>query len=446
MSLVRSKTDELARLPTFSEAEAAGERAVAAQLEPLIRAVRDAPLTPPPADDAGRPKVLLLITLAELGGAQAYVASLLPALTPSFDVVVAAHGQGPLREAASRAGVRFVPLRHVRRPVSPWRDAAGLVELIRLFRRERPDILHASSSKAGILGRLAAAAAHVPVRIFTVHGWAFSAYPGLVSTVYRWADRVVSPLTTQTICVSENERATGIRAGTCCAERTVVIRNAVDVSAAPRSRHNGAVPRLIAVGRLKAPKDFLTFVRALDGLAPGSFEALIVGDGPERPVVEEEVRRLGLRDRVRLVGAREDVPALLAGSDVFVLSSASEGLPMCVLEAMAAELPVVASAVGGVAELVVEGETGLLVPPGDPDRLGAALAGLLADADLRRRLGASGRARAEALFDLPAFRRAHLDLYRAELVASRMAPQVVRAPGPPVRRRTQRAAQVGGGR
>ena len=367
------------------------------------------------ADTARRPKVLLLITLAEVGGAQAYVASLLPALTPRFDVMVAAYGEGPLREAAAEFGVRFVPLRHVRRPVRPWRDAAGLVELVRLLKRERPDILHASSSKAGILGRLAAAIARVPVRIFTVHGWAFNAYSGLTSLLFRWADRLVSPLTTMTICVSDNARAAGIEAGTCRAESTVVIRNAVDVAGAPLSTPDHEQVRLIAVGRLKAPKDFVTLVRALATLPDGTFEALIVGEGPDRPLVEAEIERLGIGEHVELAGERSDVPALLAESDLFVLSSTSECLPVCVLEAMAAGLPVVASDVGGVRELVAEGESGLLVRNGKPDELGAALAFLIADPSLRLQFGAAGRARAEAHFDLPAFRRAHVDLYRAEL-------------------------------
>jgi glycosyltransferase involved in cell wall biosynthesis len=366
-------------------------------------------------DATRRPRVLIVITLAEVGGAQTYVASLLPALSERFDVAVACYGEGPLREAASRAGARFVPLRHVRRPVRPWRDLAGLVELIRLVRRERPEIFHASSSKAGVLGRLAAFAARVPIRIFTVHGWAFAAYSGATSSLYRWADRLVSPLTTVTICVSENELALGLEAGTCSAERTVVIRNAVDVTAAPRSGHERATPRLIAVGRLKAPKDFVTLVHALAVLPQGSFEALIVGDGPDREALEAEALRLGLEERLLFVGERRDVPVLLAASDIFVLSSASEGLPVSVIEAMAAELPVVSSAVGGVSELVVAGETGLLVPTGDADELAAALELLITDPELRRRLGAAGRARAEALFDLSAFHLAHVELYCREL-------------------------------
>jgi glycosyltransferase involved in cell wall biosynthesis len=375
---------------------------------------------------------MLVITLAEVGGAQSYVAALLPALAERYEVVLAAHGEGPLRAAAADAGARFVPLRHVRRPIRPWRDLAGLVELSRLLHRERPQILHASSSKAGVLGRLAAVATRVPIRFFTVHGWAFSAYSGLPSLLYRITDRLMAPLTTVTICVSENELAAGLEAGTCRAERTVVIRNAVDVSAASRARHDRATPRLIAVGRLKAPKDFLTLIRAFAALPEGSFEALIVGDGPDRGAVEDEIRRLRLEERVRLVGERSDVPALLADSDLFVLSSRSEGLPVSVLEAMAAGLPVVASRVGGLAELVVDGETGILVPPGDIPALSAALGDLVDDRELRRKLGAAGRARAEAHFDLAAFRRAHVELYEQQLA---LAGAVVEPPVEPAERR-----------
>jgi glycosyltransferase involved in cell wall biosynthesis len=363
-----------------------------------------------------RPRVLLVVTLAEVGGAQRYVASLLPALVPRFDVTVAAHGPGPLSEATEAAGARFQPLRDVRRAVNPWRDAAGLVELVRLVRRERPDILHVGSSKAGVLGRLAAVAVHVPVRIFTVHGWAFAAHSGAASRLYRVVDRLIEPLTTVTVCVSENDRVAGLAARTCAAERTIVIPNAVELPAVRRPRSSERkVPLFVAVGRLRAPKDFTTFVRALGKLPSGSFEAVIVGEGPDRGLLEREVDALGLAGRVRLAGERRDVPDLLADADVFVLSSRSEGHPVAILEAMAAGLPVVASRVGGVPEQVSHGETGLLVEPGDPDALAAALQLLATDPALRLRLGAAGRERAERFFDLDAFRRAHVELYSREL-------------------------------
>ena len=363
---------------------------------------------------AARPRILLLVTLAEVGGAQTYVTLLIPGLVEEFDVTVAASGPGPLREAVEAAGARYVPLQHVRRAVSLWHDPLGLVELIRLCRSERPLIVHANSSKAGVLGRIAAWLARVPVRIFTVHGWAFAQYHGAASTLYLWLDRLVRPLTTQFICVAQSTREAGIAARTCRPQTTSVIPNAVDVAATSRASLDGNPPRVVSVGRLKEPKDFVGLVQALS-VADVPYSAAIVGDGPDRELVEEAIRGHAVEDRVALLGERDDVAAQLAQSDVFVLASRSEGMPLSVLEAMAAGLPVVATAVGGVPELVVSGETGLLVPPGDIDALAAALRTVLSDAQLRRAMGDAGRARAQQLFDLPGFRAAHVRLYREAL-------------------------------
>jgi glycosyltransferase involved in cell wall biosynthesis len=362
-----------------------------------------------------RPRVLVLITLAETGGAQQYVALLLPALVREYAVTVAAHGDGFLAAAATAAGARYVPLRHVRRPLHPIEDVLGFLELLRLCRRVRPAIVHANSSKAGILGRLAALATRVPARLFTVHGWAFKAHTGWAARGYLWADRAMARITTTTICVAESEREAGLRARTCRRDRTVVIRNGV-APAPPHRAHAPAPPvAVLSVGRLRAPKDFLTLVRAVSQLEPGSIRLRIAGDGPDRQPLVEEVDRLGLASVVELLGTDPDVDALLGAADVFVLSSTSEGLPMSVLEAMAAGLPVVASAVGGVPELVDDGETGVLVPPGDPAALATALARLVADPALRERLGAAGRKRAAAEFSLAGFHQRHLAVYRAAL-------------------------------
>jgi glycosyltransferase involved in cell wall biosynthesis len=364
---------------------------------------------------------VFLVTLAETGGAQTYVASLLAPLADRFEVVVAAHGEGPLRDAAREAGVRFVPLRQVRRPLSLWRDVLGLVELVALLRREHPHIVHVNSAKAGALGRLAAWLVRVPIRIYTVHGWAFRAHGGAASVLYQWAERLLRPLTTATVCVADSERRTGLAAHTCDEHTTVVIRNGVGPAASQAGGARSERPRLVSVGRLQAPKDTVTLVRALAALRGRPFEAVLVGDGPDRPAVEEEVKRLGLESTVELLGERDDVPQLLGTADVFVLSSHSEGLPMSILEAMAAGVPVVASNVGGVPEVVVDGDTGLLVPPGDPKSLAAAIERLLEDPVLCRRFGEAGRIRVAEHFDLAAVHQAHLDLYRRAL-ASRGLP------------------------
>ena len=345
-----------------------------------------------------RKRLLIAITLAETGGAQSYVAQLLPAVTKRYDVVVAAHGPGPLEAAAAEAGAQFVRLRHVRRPIGP-RDLAGLWELVRLFRRVRPDVVHLNSSKMGSLGRIAAFAAGVPVRVFTVHGWSFSPHDGVAGRSYRMLERALSPLA-WTICVSQAEHAKAPWLN----GKAVVIPNAVDVGAIDRAGLEGSPPTIVSVGRLVLPKSFWILGKALRALEPGSFRALVVGDGPQETFLR------GI-EGVELLGERGDVPALLARSDVFALSTLSEGMPISVLEAMAAGLPVVATAVGGIPEIVVDGETGLLVPPQDDQALAAALRRLLADRELRHRMGAAGRARAERLFDVARFRRDHLELY-----------------------------------
>jgi glycosyltransferase involved in cell wall biosynthesis len=368
-----------------------------------------------------RPRLVFLVTLAETGGAQTYVASLLPALVETFDVAVAAHGDGPLREASQSAGARFVSLRHVRRPVRPWRDLLGLLELLRLLRQEHPHLVHVNSAKAAVLGRLAAGLAGIPIRVYTVHGWAFLAHDGFAAAAYRWIERALRPLTTVTVCVSEREREAGLAARVCREETTIVIRNGVTASALDAAKPRSARPRLVMVGRLQAPKDPITLVRALALVRAVDFEAVLVGEGPERAAVEDEIGRLGAGSSVRLLGERTDVAELLATADVFVLSTRSEGLPLSVLEAMAAGLPVIASNVGGIPELVVHGVSGVLVPPGDPNALAEAIEGLVQNPSLAHELGDAGRRRVVENFDLEAVREAHLALYR-RLLASRGLP------------------------
>jgi glycosyltransferase involved in cell wall biosynthesis len=360
-----------------------------------------------------RPRLVYVVTLAEVGGAQSYVRDLLAATHEDFEVSLAAHGNGPLRDAAAQLGVPFIPLRHVRRALSPIHDPLGLLELTLLFRRLRPDLVHLNSSKAGILGRLAAGLARVPIRVFTAHGWAFKATSGLGAQLYLWADRVVRPLTTMVICVSQTELRAGLAARTCTAAKATVISNGVDMDAAPKRRqHEPGAIEIVSVGRLAEPKDFSTLIEAVARLEPGAVRLRVLGDGPLRASLEAQIADRGVSAAVELVGEVADVRPYLGSSDVFVLSSRSEGMPLSVLEAMAAALPVVATAVGGLNEVVLDGETGLLVGAGSAEELANALTRLIGDPGLRERLGDAGRRRAEAEYSLDRWRSAHLALYR----------------------------------
>ena len=372
------------------------------------RAIRSNP------DPERRPRLLLVATLAEVGGVVTYLESLLPALSRRFEVTVAAHGEGPLIAAAAESGARYLPLRHVRRSVHPLHELLGLLELYGVCRSVRPDLLHVNSSKAGILGRLAAALARVPARVFTVHGWGFRT--NRPAWLYLSLERLVRPLTTLTICVAEAERALGISKRTCDPARTVVIHNGVTIEDKASSQRSPGTPMIVSVGRLKAPKDFGTLIHALSRVTQ-NYRAVIVGDGPERESIEGMIESAGLRDRVEVLGERNDVREVLSQADLFVLSSRSEAMPMSILEAMAAGLPVVASNVGGVAEVVIEDLTGLLVPAGNVAALATAIERLLEDRELRIEFGARGLERARTTFSLDRFRADHLRTYRALLEA-----------------------------
>jgi len=365
-----------------------------------------------------KPRLLYVITLSETGGAQAYVRDLVRAMVADYDVSVGASGDGTLAAAVRDAGAEFISLRHMRRELSPVADVRAVFELARLCRRLRPDVIHLNSSKAGVLGRVAAAIARVPVVVLTANGWAFNASSGLESTLYRLTLRAVRPLTTMVVCVSEVEREEGLRARACSENMSVVIPNAVRVSGQlvrGEQSPNRVPVDLISVGRLADPKDFETLLEAFSTLPAGRARLTILGDGPRRGGLGSLAEQLGVGDSVVFAGEVADVSERLARADVFVLASRSEGMPISVLEGMAAGLPVVASAVGGVPEIVVDGETGYLVPAGDAKLLAERLESLVQDAGLRTRMGANGFGRVEELFSLETWRSRYLELYRSLL-------------------------------
>ena len=393
---------------------------------------------------AHRPRVLLTITLGDLGGAQSYVADLLEGLHRDFDLFAAASRRGVVSDAAERAGVPYTELRWMRRDVG-WRDVFALVELVRLMRRIEPEIVHASSSKAGFIARIAAVLGRVPVRLFTVHGWSFRPHTGTLRMAWLGLERLARPLTTKMVFPAQSTRAEGIETGACTPEQAVLIPYSVRPQP-ERARPARQPPRIISVARLTPQKDVTSLVRALGLLPSGTFHALLVGDGEDRPAIEAEIDAVGIRDSVELLGDRNDVPDLLASADVFVLATWWEALPIAILEAMAAGLPVVASDVDGVGEMVVDGETGILVPPGEPEPLAAALAHLIEDKGARDTIGEAARRRVIADFGPERFLRAHRELYNREHERARGDTGLVESPPdrPPLPRRALNALERGG--
>ncbi len=478
--------------------------------------------------------VVFIITRADdLGGAQTHVRELAGALAGrGVRVTVLAGGSVDWAGLGTREGVKFCALKHLVRPIRPWRDLLAFFEIRALLRELAPDLVTTHSNKAGLLGRAAARSLRTPV-LHTSHGWLFSeGKRDLCDLFFRLAEKMAAMWADRVIAVSESERDLAQKRSVIRAEKMVVIHNGLpDVDERYRSalgrkdlvegladgwsdgraddphewhsevwlqgrtkswaksqsggpveglrerraasqigsRDDGEAAsqiegqddgeaerqvvgrnygkadtetdgwadgrtanqveglnrgkgdrdeeavRLVMVARFTAPKDHRTLLLALGALRDLPWRLSLVGDGPGLPEARAAARSLGLAEKVFFLGMREDTLDILAAGDIFILSSAREGFPISILEAMRAGLPVVASAVGGVGEAVVDGESGLLFPAGDAESLCKSLERLITEPDLRRSMGAAGRKRYQEQFTLEQMAEKTLSLYLAVL-------------------------------
>jgi glycosyltransferase involved in cell wall biosynthesis len=353
-------------------------------------------------------RILYVVTAAGFGGAPSHVLQLMEHMVKRGHAVGLCSAPEPrLTQTAGRLGVPVFPNPHFVRPVSLRHDVVALAPVVRALRSFVPDLVHAHSTKAGFATRLCAAILGFKAVVFTSHGWAFNeAETEWKRRAYEFAERYAAKVTTKIICVSEYHRSLALRCNVGRPDQLVVIPNGIDPGLFPGAKGdeirkefslNGHAV-IVVVSRLAPPKDFTTLLKAAT-LLPDKCKLLIVGDGELRQKTEGLIKDLGLGSKVTLTGNRTDIPDFLSASDVFALSSLSEGLPITIIEAMMSALPVVATNVGGVPELVDEG-AGILVPPGAPEMLAKAITSLVADPDMRKAMGQSGRQRALEHFTL----------------------------------------------
>jgi glycosyltransferase involved in cell wall biosynthesis len=345
----------------------------------------------------GGPRVLFLIPRSVRGGAQAYVLDLLRALGGRYDPVLGAGEEGHLTEAARALGIPVHVVPALGSPVRPWRMAATVHRLGRLIRVTGANLVSTHSTWAGLAGRAAAHRCGVPA-IFTAHGWSFADGVGFARRVVALPlERMAARWCRRIIVVCEADRRLALRRRIAPEEKLVTVRYGVrDVP--ERAAPGAPGPPVVAmVARFEPQKDYSCLLRALAGVS-GGWRAVLVGDGPTRPAAEALARELGIAERVAFLGNRDDVPTLLASSHIFALATHWEGLPLTILEAMRAGLPVVASNVAGVGEAVVEGKSGFLVSPDDAGEMGKRIERLCADPPLRARMGSAGRRRYESEF------------------------------------------------
>lgn len=343
-------------------------------------------------------RIAHVITKLDIGGAQETAVSCAAGLrTRGHEVMLVSgrdiHDAGEMGGEARSQGVPVIEVASLGRSINVMRDAATLVRLVCLLRRVRPDVVHTHSSKAGFVGRLAAVIARVPVRVHTVHGWSFNErMPRFEQRLFVVLERLAARWTHRLVVVTSLDRDKGLAVGIGKPSQYCLIRSGIDLSRwfATTSERDEA-PVVGTVARLSAQKDPITLVRAFARVAKERPDTRfrIVGDGPLRSTVVQEVHRLGIENRVELLGARRDVVPQVTTFTVFASASLWEGLPRTVIEAMACGVAVVATGVDGVAEVVRDGETGVLVPPGDSEALGDAILRVLGDPAFRRRATAA---------------------------------------------------------
>lgn len=326
------------------------------------------------------------------------------ALDPDSYEIVFVTGEGDrLVRQARDAGLEVVVMPRLRSDIAPVDDRRALADLQALVRGF--DVVHTHSAKAGVLGRTAAHRARIGRIVHTFHGFPFHQFQsGLRRAAYIRIERRVGKFTDAFLAVGPAVAAEAITRGIAPPERVRTIGIGADTAApAPGAPERAEARRLLGappgmrvvgtVGRLtfqKAPDDF---VAALAALPREDVFGVWIGDGELRRKTERLAARHGLNGRMCFTGERGDVAALLPGLDVFAMASRYEGLPCAVVEAMTAGLPVVATAVNAVPNVVIAGETGLLVPPGRPELLATSIGYLLDNPAVAARLAATARAR-----------------------------------------------------
>lgn len=374
-----------------------------------------------------RPRLCFAIWSFGVGGAERMLIALLKAIPrDAYDLsVVTLKSKGVYAWELEEAGIPVHSLGKARKV-----DPTAFVRLVTFLRRERPDLLNTHLWTADLWGRLAAILCGVRRIVVTEHNvdvWK--------SRARRFIDRALFAFTDAAICVGDEVQEFYVREVGVPAEKTVVIPNAIDLSRFAGPSRPGTVRTACGLGaeeflfacaaRLhpqKAHPVLFEAVRLLRKQGAPPFRVLLVGDGPQRAALEELAGRLGLLSEVVFLGARTDVPQILADADAFALSSDYEGTSIAILEAMAASLPIVATDVGANRSVVGDGVAGLIVPPGDPAALAAAMMRLLTDPEAARAMGRRGREVVRARHSIESATRATLELFDRLLLTSGRRP------------------------
>ncbi len=342
-----------------------------------------------------RVKIIQFITRMDvLGGAQMHVCELSKALVKDgHEVVVLGAGTGELSEELKEYRITYKPLKYVVVPIKPYFDVLAFFEVREIMKEIDPDIVALHSSKAGMIGRLAGKSLNIPT-VFTAHSWSFAGEPSRKKKkLFILMEKWVGKFTNGVITVSDFDYKQAIEKQIVPMDKIQRIHNGIYDIALDKVTNDvpTSIVRLLMVARFAEPKDHCLLLKALQRVKTKGWHLTLVGDGPLFESVNHFAKAIGLADQITFAGENRDVTAKLRETDIFMLISKSEGLPLSIIEAMREGLPIIASDVGGTCELIDHRRNGLLVPKGDEDGLIEALNEMMASDVLRKQLGKASR-------------------------------------------------------
>jgi len=361
-------------------------------------------------------KILYLITQSDFGGAQAYVYNLATNINQEYDIVVAGGEQGyngELYQKLNKKNIKYIYLKHLKRAINPWRDFLALLQIIKLIKSTKPDIIHLNSSKISILGSLAFAfirgfaicgiRIHSRIRIiYTVHGWVFNE-PERSGLFYKYAEKFTACLKDKIICISDYDQQIALKEKIAPAKKLTTIHNGIkqinflskeqarqklqQISNIQYPIPNIVIGTIANLYKTKGLKYLIQAIKLLITEYKLSIATIIIGDGPEQKKLEKLIKQNNLAKNIILAGNIKNAASLLKAFDIYICSSVKEGLSYTIIEAMQAGLPIIATDVGGNPELIINNETGLLVNSKNPQPMAENIIKLINNSTLAKKLG-----------------------------------------------------------
>jgi glycosyltransferase involved in cell wall biosynthesis len=362
--------------------------------------------------------ILHIITRGDVnGGAQAHIIDLSKEqVIQGHKVAIICGKSSQSFDTLSSLGVNIFCLNDIRRQIHPYYDVVAIIKIIKIIRKEKPQIIACHTSKAGVIGRFAAVFSKAKT-VYTPHSWIFSepSYAKKIKT-YIKIEKFMAKLCHKIITVSENDFkiANKIKIKKC-----ITIHNGmadIDTALIKKDYNIEDKVKLIIVARLEEPKDLSSLFKALEQLKGRKWQLNIFGDGSLRTSLENECKQLEISNQVTFHGDCQNINEQLFNSDIFILISKSEGFPISIIEAMRAGLPVIASTVGGIPEAVKHNENGLLVDNNILNSLVIAIDQLLSNPKEIEKLGRDGRMKYEKLLTAKIMSDKTLELYNNVLI------------------------------